>query len=144
MNPRALVLTRTGNAIPMGGKCDEPGAPSMPEILGGILGTMTEERRSVLESIALALDGYYVDMDANPDVKHLEKDFQTNPASAVKQSIMTVVATDDRCGGFDMDAVTQTYTIADGGVIEWGEELATLDIGFIGPFLVRIFGKEGL
>jgi hypothetical protein len=49
----------------------------------------------------------------------LQKDFETNPASEVVETLMTFVIEDDRCGGVDWCFATQSYTLDDGGVIVW-------------------------
>jgi hypothetical protein len=49
------------------------------------------------------------------------EDFATNPASTVKEGIIMTVFTDDRCGSIEMQGVSQTYAVTDGGRIAWDE-----------------------
>lgn len=121
--------------------------------LGQIIETafkmMEPELLQLLDSVWIGTDGHgRISKEPLPteyERGDLRDDFETNPASDVTEILITLTATDDLCGGCDIQHVIQPYTVTDGGVIQWGEPItAGADGGQVSSVLKEHFRKEKL
>jgi hypothetical protein len=93
------------------------------QIVAAIFGTMPQPLLNKLDELWMCVDAYTEvrgSLDDLPQRGDMREDFRTNPATNVSETLITIVASDDRCGGCNIQEVNQHYTVSDGGVMIWG------------------------
>ena len=93
--------------------------------------TIPDDLRDKLAQVWVGIDAYSAIRDNVDDLERgrLRDQFMTEPDPGITECIITIVASDDRCGGCDIQSLRQPYTITDGGRIKWGDKAADGDFG---------------
>lgn len=65
---------------------------------------------------------------ANYQHGDMQREFAENPGAQEQEAIVAVVIEDDLCGGWNTALVMQSYTRTEGGGMEWGERVDSLDV----------------
>jgi hypothetical protein len=151
INPQIQIVYKSGRGWAVDENLIAAGMNSgmtVGALLDSLLNTMPKEMSHHLEAVYVGVDAYtncYDTLDSAEAKGDLKEEFSTNPASTVKESIITTIASDDRCGGCDIQTVVQTYTIGDGGVLQWDDQMNLDEAatgGHVQDVLAKMFKRE--
>ena len=155
MEPHIVVVLREAGAHLIPGVADAASnGLRIGDIIRAIHQSMPIPLHERLESMWLGLDVLVrrsVDPSVSAQTEHgqLRQDWETNPSTDVTEALTVIVASDDLCGGCDIQQAIVPYRVGDGGVLAFDEadygDQGEVDVGGdIADALHELFKRESL